>query len=172
MKNKKLIIVNGTMGVGKTTTCNRLNKILDKSIFLDGDWCWNMDPFIVNDKTKEMVEENIAYLLNNFVKCDEIENIIFCWVIHKISILENILKRLNSGSFDLHIITLTCNEEALKKRIQHDIDKEMRSNDVIERSVEKSKLYEAMPTQKIDTSHKSIEQVTSEILELIGNGVK
>jgi len=36
------------MGVGKTTTSNELKKLLMKSVFLDGDWCWDMSPFIVN----------------------------------------------------------------------------------------------------------------------------
>ena len=43
---KKLILINGTMGAGKTTTCQELLKILQPSVFLDGDWCWKMHPFI------------------------------------------------------------------------------------------------------------------------------
>ena len=49
-------------GVGKTTVCRELNKILDNSIFLDGDRCRDMDPFVVTDETKEMVTDNICYL--------------------------------------------------------------------------------------------------------------
>ncbi|NFM11999.1 nucleotide kinase, partial [Clostridium botulinum] len=36
---KKLIIVNGTMGVGKSTICENLHKTLPNSAWLDGDWC-------------------------------------------------------------------------------------------------------------------------------------
>lgn len=80
---KKLIIINGTMGVGKTTTSLELQKILPQNVFLDGDWCWSMEPFVVNDETKTMVMNNITYLLNNFIRCSEYENIIFCWVMHE-----------------------------------------------------------------------------------------
>ncbi len=34
---KKLILINGTMGVGKTATSNALLQLLPQSVFLDGD---------------------------------------------------------------------------------------------------------------------------------------
>jgi ABC-type transport system involved in cytochrome c biogenesis ATPase subunit len=74
---KNLIIVGGTAGVGKTTTCRELQRILPKNVFLDGDWCWDMRPFVVTEETKAMVESNIAHLLNGFLACSEFENVIF-----------------------------------------------------------------------------------------------
>ncbi len=52
---KKLIIINGTMRVGKTATSKELNKKLNNSVWLDDDWCWMMNPFTVNDENKNMV---------------------------------------------------------------------------------------------------------------------
>jgi 2-phosphoglycerate kinase len=52
---KNLIIVGGTMGVGKTATCRELQKILPRNVFLDGDWCLDMHPFVVTEETKAMV---------------------------------------------------------------------------------------------------------------------
>ena len=52
---KKLYLIGGTMGVGKTTICQELKKNLDCSVFLDGDWCWNSHPFCVTNETKNMV---------------------------------------------------------------------------------------------------------------------
>jgi tRNA uridine 5-carbamoylmethylation protein Kti12 len=49
---KNLIIMGGTMGAGKTATCRELQKILPRNVFLDGDWCWDMHPFVVTDETK------------------------------------------------------------------------------------------------------------------------
>ena len=43
-------IIGDTMGVGKTTTCNLLKHKLDKAVFLNGDWCWDADPFQVTDE--------------------------------------------------------------------------------------------------------------------------
>ena len=74
---KNLIFVNGTMGVGKTETCRHLKSILTPSVFLDGDWCWDMQPFTVNDETKDMVIDNISHVLANFLNCTAFDNVIF-----------------------------------------------------------------------------------------------
>ena len=58
---KHVYLIGGPMGIGKSTICNQLNQDLDHSVFLDGDWCWNMDPFIVNQDTKNMVLDNITH---------------------------------------------------------------------------------------------------------------
>ena len=54
------------MGVGKTAVCQQLKINLSNSVLLDGDWCWDSNPFRVTDETKSMVIDNICYLLNNF----------------------------------------------------------------------------------------------------------
>lgn len=64
---KQVYLIGGTMGVGKTTTCRLLKEKLENSVFLDGDWCWDMHPFIVNEETRKMVMENIVFLLNQFI---------------------------------------------------------------------------------------------------------
>ncbi len=56
---KTLIVLNGPMGVGKTTVGKELCRRLTPSIFLDGDWCWNLHPFSVTDATKALVMDNI-----------------------------------------------------------------------------------------------------------------
>lgn len=75
---KTLILIGGTMGIGKTTACQCLKKALPRAVFLDGDRCWDADPFQVTDETKAMVEGNICYLLNSFLHCSAYENVIFC----------------------------------------------------------------------------------------------
>ncbi len=52
---KTLLFINGSMGVGKTAVCKALLEQLTPGIFLDGDWCWNMNPFLVTDETTSMV---------------------------------------------------------------------------------------------------------------------
>ena len=72
---KTLYLIGGTMGVGKTTVSQQLKKDLANSVFLDGDWCWDADPFQVTDETKAMVMDNICYLLNNFLHCSAYETL-------------------------------------------------------------------------------------------------
>ena len=56
---KTLYFIGGTMGVGKTTVSQALKRSLNRSVFLDGDWCWDMHPFSVTPETKRLVQENI-----------------------------------------------------------------------------------------------------------------
>ena len=93
---KTLYLIGGTMGVGKTTVSQQLKKELTNSVFLDGDWCWDADPFQVTDETKAMVMDNICYLLNNFLHCSAYENVIFCWVMHEQSIVDEIVSKLDT----------------------------------------------------------------------------
>ncbi|AJA47084.1 hypothetical protein CPAST_c09840 [Clostridium pasteurianum DSM 525 = ATCC 6013] len=165
--NKKLIIINGTMGVGKTATCKELNKKLYNSVWLDGDWCWRMNPFIVNDENKAMVIDNITYMLRNFLVNSSCKYVIFNWVIHTEEIFKLILQRLNDLEFDLIKITLICSEEILKKRILKDVQLNLREDSAISTSIERLKLYENMDTVKIDTTDNSISETVDTIMKII-----
>ncbi len=149
---KNLIIVGGTMGVGKTATCRELQKILLRNVFLDGDWCWDMRPFVVTDETKNMVDDNIAHLLNNFLDCSEFENVIFCWVLHEQEILDNLIARLKHESCTIHCFSLVSDKHALSERLSRDVAAGKREPDVLERSLARMPLYDALDTMKIDVS--------------------
>lgn len=156
---KTLYLIGGTMGVGKTTVCQILKKKMDKAVFLDGDWCWDADPFLVNDETKKMAMENICFLLNNFIHCSAYDNIIFCWVMHQQEIIDQILEQLDTEACSVKIISLLCSEKMLRKRLEKDVLLGVRTEDVINRSIERIPLYKKLPTEKIDTSEITAEQV-------------
>lgn len=155
------------MGVGKTATCRELQKLLSKCVFLDGDWCWDMNPFIVTDEIKNMVEDNICYILNNFLRCSEYENIIFCWVMHEEYIVKSILSRLNLQNAILYKISLICSEQSLVERISKDIESGIRTKDVIARSVSRLNNYVLMDTIKIDVSNIESKQAAQQIINYI-----
>ena len=163
---KKLYLIGGTMGVGKTTTCQVVKTKLDKSVFLDGDWCWDMHPVVVNKETQKLVLNNICTLLNNDIKCNIFKNIIFCWVMHEQSIIDDILSRLDLNDVKVIAISLVCQKEALEKRIQKDIDQGIRKPDVLARSVERLEMYQKLNTYKIDVSNKKIEEIVKEIIKV------
>jgi len=58
---KTIYLIGGTMGVGKTAVCKELKFFLDNAVFLDGDWCWDADPFQVTEETKAMVLRRVLY---------------------------------------------------------------------------------------------------------------
>lgn len=166
---KKLILVNGTMGVGKSTVCRELLKILTPGVYLDGDWCWNMNPFVVSDENKAMVEGNITYLLKSFLRNSGYEYVVFCWVMHQEEIFEQILSPLRECEFELHKFSLVCTEKALRERIMADVETGARTADVLERSVPRLSLYRNMDTVKIDVSEISARQAAEKIAGIIRN---
>jgi len=163
---KTLYLVGGTMGVGKSTTCQLLKEELANSVYLDGDWCWDANPFQVTEETKSMVLENICYVLNNFINCSTYENIIFCWVMHEQSIIDNILEKLDINNCIVKVISLVCDVDSLIKRLKEDINKGVRMEDIIARSVLRIPLYHKLDTIKINSSDKCVEAVVKEILAL------
>lgn len=164
---KKLIIINGTMGVGKSATCKELYKRLEGSVWLDGDWCWMMNPFIVNQESKKMVEDNITYLLRNYLTNSSFKYVIFNWVIHSEEIFNTLLERLNDLEFNIIKITLICSEKSLKSRIMKDIKNNLRNENSIDKSLDRLQLYKNMDTIKIDTSNISISETVDKIIEII-----
>lgn len=163
---KTLYLIGGTMGVGKTTVSRMLKKDLPDSVFLDGDWCWDADPFIVTEETKEMVINNICYLLNSFLHCSAYKNIIFCWVMHEKSIIDSILEKLDIENCDVKKISLIADEKELYKRLAADVASGVRTADVIGRSVERIPMYRALDTIKIDTDNKTVREIADEIMTL------
>ena len=164
---KKLIMIGGKMGVGKTTISQLLKKELNHSVMLDGDWCWDMHPFIVNDETKKMVMDNIVYQLQSFIHCSVIENIIFCWVLHDQSIIDEICQRLDTSDCQVYPISLLCHESVLRQHLQKDIDLKIRDESVIERSIERMNHYHTLLTYKIDISSLSQKEILQSILDYI-----
>ena len=163
---KTLYIIGGTMGVGKTTTCQILKKRLDRAVFLDGDWCWDADPFQVTDETKAMVMDNICHLIGNFLACSAYENVIFCWVIHEQAILSDILSRLPKEGARVVAVSLIASAGALTRRLKKDVQSGLRNADVIERSVLRLPMYDALNTVKIDVSDITPEQAAERIAAL------
>lgn len=162
---KRLIMVNGTMGVGKTTTSRELQKVLPNNVFLDGDWCWDMKPFIVNEETKSMVINNICFLLNNFLTCSAYENIIFCWVMDEQSIIDEILSKIKTDGVSVKIFSLIADKAALERRLKEDVKSGVRTVDVIERSILRIEKYNVLNTTKIDVSEITPEQAAKLILK-------
>ncbi len=163
---KHVYLIGGPMGVGKTTVCQQLKLDLPDCVFLDGDWCWDANPFHVTDETKRMVIGNICHLLGSFIRCSAYENVVFCWVMHEQSIIDDIVSRLDLSGCRLHTISLTASESALRSRLAADIARGIRQPDVIGRSLARLPLYRQLHTVHIDTTGKSVQDVASEIAAL------
>lgn len=160
---KKLIIINGMPGVGKTTISRELYKSISDLVWLDGDWCWMMNPFIVNEENKKMVTANINFLLRSYLNNSSYKYVIFNWVIGDENIFETILNKLNDIDFQLYKISLISSPKVLRERMLED----GRTEEQIENSINNLRLYEDMDTFKIDTTNMSVRDVVKKILQIM-----
>ena len=154
------------MGVGKTATCRALQRRLDRCVFLDGDWCWDSRPFQVTDETKQMVQQNICFLLNHFLRCTAYQNVVFCWVMHEQAIIDGLLAHLDLSGCALRNISLVCSEQTLKEHLEKDIASGVREPEILAKSRPRLPLYEKLDTVKICVDGKTAAQAAAEIAAL------
>lgn len=160
---KTLLFINGPMGVGKTAVCKALLERLTPGLYLDGDWCWNMNPFQVTEETRALVLDNITAMLSRSLACPELEYVIFGWVMHYSKIAGGILNQLKLDGVKVLQYTLLCSEQTLCQRIEDDIASGTRFKGAMEKSLSYLPLYNNQNTVKIMTDGLSAEE-TAEII--------
>lgn len=164
---KRLIVVRGTMGAGKSAACRELLHLLQPGVWLDGDWCWMMEPFVPNGENRAMVMENICILLRNFMRNTQLEYVIFCWVLHQDEILDDLLARLAGEDFCLTVVTLDITEASLRQRLEGEIRRGTRAADVVERSVARLPLYHRLRGRHLDVSRITAKEAAETIAQWV-----
>lgn len=113
---KKLILLSGSPCVGKTTVGQYLLEQYNNSAYLDGDWCWCVNPFSVEDKRLRNGDKSMSFILSNYLQ-SEFEYVFFTSVVLTDNgIRDNILKDITATDYEVLGFTLTCSEETLVKR--------------------------------------------------------
>ncbi len=165
---KTLIVLNGPMGVGKTTVGKELCRRLTPSIFLDGDWCWDLHPFSVTNVTKALVMDNIRALLRRDLDCPEVDYVVFVWVLQQEETAAALLDGLDEKARILRI-TLDASDESLSRRVQKDIAAGLRTPDSLERSLAYQRFYPGQGTLHLSTDGRSPAELADEIAGLVRN---
>ena len=158
----KLIIINGPPGVGKSVVGNLLFSKLSNSALLDGDDVWRINPFKVNEVTKNIVMQNILFVLRNYIEANY-EYVIFIWVLHEQPIIDYLLSRLDDLKFNVHIFTLIADEQVLLHRLQMDTDRRTDPNLALSRLRQSLTLS----TEKIDTTMLEPREIVNRILKAL-----
>lgn len=113
---KKLILLSGSPCVGKTTVGQYLFEQYENSAYLDGDWCWCVNPFSVKDKRLRNGDKNMSFVLSNYLTSG-FDYVFFTSVVLTDSnIRENILQDITAEEYEVIGFTLTCSEETLVER--------------------------------------------------------
>ena len=163
---KTLLVLNGAPGIGKSVTAREIQKRLYRSVWLDGDWCWMANPWIVTQETKEVAESNMAFVLSNFLGCSEYRYVIYSWLFRRNEVLRSVLDRLTTSAFETIFITLTCEPETYKSRLMH----AGRKNSDIQRHVKTLAMCSDVDAIQIETTGVAIPAVVEAILTVLGVG--
>ena len=87
-------------------------------------------------------------------------------MLHEQAILDEILSRLTLSDVRVSVVSLVCDEESLRRRLQKDVEAGLRAPDVIGRSVARLPLYANLRTVRIDVSRLGVEEIAQRILRL------
>lgn len=113
MSGKKLFLIGGASGTGKTAICHQIAGKVNNLIALDGDLLWGCGNF-----TPEKTEVFYSFLLR---LCSEIENSnVAVAVFHAgVGVPGNIESRAEKELFDeIHYLGLYCSDDELEKRLR------------------------------------------------------
>ena len=122
-----------------------------------------MSPFQVQDQTKAMVMDNIVYLLNQFLAQACFDHVLFSWVMDQPETVQQIYNRLQ-GNFTFYHFTLLPSSTQLRRQLQQDIDRGLRTADCIPQSLSRLTHYDLIESEKIKINGQSPETITREIL--------
>lgn len=160
----KVIILNGPMGVGKTTVGKYIADHHPGTAFIDGDWCLDIHPFVGNQETKAMAVDNILHMIGNYQKCSVCSMVVLVWLMDEPWVIQKITQGLSALQADVKNVTLTCSRENLIRRWKEDHACEWRTDEWLNVSLKSLPGFASMDNT-IDTSDLPVEQVAELVMQ-------
>jgi len=176
---KKYIIINGTMGAGKSTVGKRIAEMLGRAAFIDGDnVSCDMYPLLHRRETDAMQKDNIVHISKNYCDFDKCDFVILSWIIgeNRADIIPEILKL----DFQIHHFILTCSKEVLTHRWHKDEVNHWRTDENLKVAIDfdmdmlddfNNKIFnfnnKCIDCVLIDTSDLSVDIVAENIIEIV-----
>ena len=160
----KVIILNGPMGVGKTTVGKYIADHHPGTAFIDGDWCLDIHPFVGNQETKAMAVDNILHMIGNYQKCSVCSMVVLVWLMDEPWVIQKITQGLSALQAEVKNVTLTCSRENLIARWKEDHNCEWRTNEWLNVSLKSLPGFASMDNT-IDTSGLPVEQVAELVMQ-------
>ena len=160
----KVIILNGPMGVGKTTVGKYIADHHPGTAFIDGDWCLDIHPFVGNQETKVMAVDNILHMIGNYQKCSVCNMVVLVWLMDEPWVIQKITQGLSAMQAEVKNVTLVCSQENLIRRWKDDHNCEWRTDVWLNVSLKSLPGFASMENI-IDTSDLSVEQVAELVMQ-------
>lgn len=164
---KKLILICGANGIGKTSAAHCILNRLPHSAYVDSDTCRMMNPFRLDDTTIPTVAANIAALLRNYLLCSQVETVLFTYGFHgrRREVFSMVMDMIRDIPHEWIPILLVCSREENLQRML----KDGRDPDRVQRALDASRdAYSDVDYPILDTSHWDIRQTAEKIAEAAG----
>lgn len=163
---KKLILILGPNGVGKSTASAALLKNLPNSAYIDSDALRMMNP-ARGEEVIAVQKQNILALMRNYFSASFVEHVIFPYGYHahRKKMLEDMIVEMKA-EFEFEIITvvLTCCEDENIRRMKTD----GRNEERISHSIENTRtIFDGLDCPKIDTTSLTPEQTAERMIEIL-----
>ena len=162
----KVIIINGPMGVGKTSVGKCIAEQHPGAALIDGDWCMDIHPFVGNQETRAMAVDNILHMIGNYQACSVCSMVVLVWLMDDPEVIRKIVEGLASLQAETKYVTLTCSKESLISRWHHDRNCEWRTDDWLAVSLKSLPDFASMDNV-IDTSSLSVDRVAKQIMQQV-----
>ena len=162
----EVIIINGPMGVGKTTVGKYIAEQNPGTAFIDGDWCMDIHPFVGNRETRAMAVDNILHMIGNYQKCSLCKKVVLVWLMDDPWVIQRLAEGLSALQAAAKNATLVCDVENLIRRWENDRNCEWRTDDWLSISLKSLPGFAAMD-QVIDTSDLPVERVAELIMRQV-----
>ena len=159
----KVIIINGPMGVGKTTIGKYIAEKYEGTAFIDGDWCLDIHPFVGNRETKTMAIDNILHMVDNYRKCSICKMIVLAWLMDEQWVYQKVADGISDMGLEIKSAVLVCDNNTLADRWNNDKTCEWRTPEWLETSL-KSLLYFSSLENRIDTSGLPVDKIADRIM--------
>ncbi len=166
---KKLILVIGANGIGKSTVSAEVMRLLPDSAYIDSDACraFNAQSGF-NEDAIELQKNNLISLVRNYFASSFIQYIIFPYGFHghRKKLFDDMIRELKKDiEFEIYTILLICDEPENIRRMKAD----NRDADRIRCAVENTRsIYDTLGLPRIDVTNLTPEQTAHKIIEMLG----
>ena len=112
-----IVIINGSVGVGKTAVSWELQERFDKSVMLDGDHIGAVHPFEIYDESRiDYLYRTIAHLIG-YHKENGYDDFVVNYVFESAKHLKSLVDLLRPIDDSIQAFRLTCSDAEQEKRV-------------------------------------------------------
>lgn len=165
---KKLVLICGANGIGKSTASKALLSVLQKSAYVESDFCRMTNPDDFRPALLQMQFQNLCALIGNALACPEIESVIFPYGLHghRKELFERLWEEIKREFPDTCLVPLllTCSPEENVRRAKAD----GRDLERIERGMKNSgNVYDLVDWPRIDVTELTPDETAQAMLRVI-----